>query len=113
MSSNDDSIIAKYTSGEIGRDWQNLKKIAENDPGLQQEIVDSKSARLKDNQHYRTNNPTEFENQYGQKIKVSEAYAERVVIRKAASKYIADRDQLNRFVTARDFDSFKGSKTKE
>ena len=28
-------------------------------------------------------------------------------IRKAASKYITDRDQLNRFVTSRDYKTFK------
>ena len=93
-------------NGELGETWKNLKKISETDPELKQQLIDTELESIKSGQHFR-NQDGLYENEFGRVIKGIEVYEERKKIRKAASKYITDRDQLNRFVTSRDYKTFK------
>jgi len=91
--------------------WELMKETAST-PEEKQEIEDTELKSFKSGQHFR-NKDNQYENDYGQIITPVKAYAERVKIRKEASKYLTDRTKLNAFVTARSYDDFKGSKTFE
>ncbi len=93
--------------------WQLMKETAST-PEEKQELLDVELKNIKLGQHYRKGSSMDdYENEYGHKLKPRDALMERVQIRKAASKFIKDREQLNRFVTARSYDDFKGNKTFE
>ena len=102
----EDKIEVEYKIGDLGQSWKILKKSAENDPELKQQLIDTELENLKSGQHFK-NQDGLYENQYGRVIKGIEVHEERKKIRKAASKYITDRDQLNRFITSRDYETFK------
>ena len=88
--------------------WQNLKETA-GTAEEKQEILDIELKRIKEGQHYKKKSG-EFENEYGQKLSPVKAYAERVAIRRSASKFIKDKEQLNRFVRSKSYSDFKEDK---
>ena len=93
--------------------WELMKETAST-PEEKQELLDVELKNIKLGQHYKKGSSmNDYENEYGHKLKPRDALMERVQIRKAASKFIKDREQLNRFVTARSYDDFKGNKTFE
>jgi len=88
--------------------WKLMKETAST-PEEKQDILDTELKSIKEGQHYK-NKLGEFENEYGQKLTPVKAYAERVAIRKSASKFIRDKEQLNRFVRSKSYSDYKEDK---
>ena len=100
---NNDNI---YKSG-LGDGWKTLQKSAENDPELKNELNDIELQDLK-RHDYRHNPKTQkWENTYGESISGSEAYRERHIIRLKAQKFIKDKNQLDKFMRAPNYEAFK------
>lgn len=95
-----------FKSG-LGDGWKTLQKSAENDPELKNELNDIELQDLKRHDYRQNPKTRKWENSYGESISGSEAYRERHIIRLKAQKFIKDKNELDKFMRAPNYEEFK------
>jgi hypothetical protein len=101
-----DEYDNKVSSG-LGDTWKIMRETA--DPEEQKELDDVELKSLKNKTIRFNKDVKEFRDLSGNKYSYKEKYKINSDVRKKASKIIKNPSQLNRFMTAPDFDSYKST----
>lgn len=90
-------------------DWEIMRKL--DDPELQQQLDETELSSLKKDTYKYNKDIGSFVNGYGEKAaSAAEAISKNYKVRKAANRFIKNKDDLNRFMRARDMETFIGNK---
>jgi len=100
-----DKEFEQYQRTRNGLDtWENMRKL--DDPELQKELDETELKLIKSSDVRFNKDLGSWTDQYYQKYSMQEANRIRAKVRKEASKFIKDREQLNKFMRSKSYDEY-------